>query len=86
MKKFKVGDKVWDSWWPWRKGKVVKVLKTRVHIHFDKTIWDYASGIWNYDKAHFSFLRLMCDKHPKYKALRKPRTCKMCWRMYRNEQ
>ncbi len=74
--KFKVGDKIYDSWWPWRKGKITKVLKTKVHVAFNDI------DAWEYDKAHYQFLRLTCDKHPKYKALRKPRTCKTCWRIY----
>lgn len=28
-----------------------------------------------------------CDKHPKYKVLRKPRTaCEMCWAMWFHKQ
>ena len=56
--KAKVGMKVYDSWWPWRMGKIVKVLKTRVKIA-GRPIWsEYAAKIETYDKAHLQFLRI----------------------------
>lgn len=51
--KFKVKDVVYDSWWPWRVGSIIKVLKTRLHI-------EWADGkIWIYDLAHMKFLRTL---------------------------
>jgi hypothetical protein len=49
--KFKVGDKVYDTWWPyWGLGKVVLVLKTRVKVKFSEHMFVY-------DKAHCKFLK-----------------------------
>lgn len=48
----KVGQKVYDRWWPWWGiGKVTKVFKTRVRVEFpNKTL--------TYDKAHLQFLEI----------------------------
>ena len=47
-----VGDMVYDRWWPWRIGRVVKVLRTRVKIRFQDT----PTRISTYDNAHCQFL------------------------------
>ena len=50
---FKVGNKVFDIWWSYKIGKVVRVTKSSVHIMFpenDKLI---------YDNSHFKFLKLV---------------------------
>jgi hypothetical protein len=48
---FRVGDRVYDRWWPWKVGKVVKVLKTRVQVQFP-------DRVTTYDEAHSKqFLR-----------------------------
>lgn len=39
-----------DRWWPWRYGKVVKVLKTVVHVRWSD------GELWCYDRAHQKFL------------------------------
>jgi hypothetical protein len=46
----KRGIRVYDRWWPNRRGVVTKVLKTRVHIQW----WD--GEVWSYDLAHMQFL------------------------------
>ncbi len=47
----KVGNKVYDSWYPdWGIGEVVKLFKTTVHIEFGNR------GKSIYDKAHVQFL------------------------------
>ena len=48
---FKVGDRVYDRWWPWKVGIVQKVLKTRVRVSF-------SGEVQTYDAAHQQFLRL----------------------------
>ncbi len=47
--KFKVGDVVYDRWWPWNIGRVIKILKTRTEIEF-------SCGRTMYDSAHTQFL------------------------------
>lgn len=46
----KRSTRVYDRWWPNRRGVVVKVLKTRVHVQW----WD--GEVWSYDKPHMQFL------------------------------
>jgi hypothetical protein len=48
----KVGDAVRDRWWPHRRGRVRKVLKTRLHVESD-------GEIWNYDLPHRKFLEVV---------------------------
>jgi hypothetical protein len=48
---FKKGDRVHDVWWPFRVGKVTRVLKTRVHVEWPD------GEVWKYDLAHTKFLR-----------------------------
>lgn len=46
-----VDTNVYDRWWPWRIGTIVKVLKTRLHVQ-------WADGeTWVYDRPHEQFLR-----------------------------
>ena len=48
----KAGDCVYDVSKPWRGGRVVRVLKTRVHV-------EWSDGeLWRYDRAHTRFLRV----------------------------
>jgi len=53
----KVGDKVYDRWWPWRVGKIIKILKTRVKIEFPNIFGE--KSIVTYDKAHLKFLEVI---------------------------
>lgn len=46
---WKVGEKVYDRWWPWDIGVITKVLKTEIHVLF-------IDGETVYDKAHYQFL------------------------------
>jgi len=42
--------KVYDRWWPWRAGTVVKRMKTRARI-----LWSDGTT-WTYDTPHMQFL------------------------------
>ena len=46
-----VSKRVFDSWWPWRFGKVIAKTKTTVKVRWDD------GATWTYDKAHQRFLR-----------------------------
>jgi len=46
----KVRTNVYDRWWPWRVGTVVKRLKTRVRV-----MWSNGET-WTYDIPHMQFL------------------------------
>jgi hypothetical protein len=48
----KPGDIVYDAWWPWRLGVVVRVLKTRIKVRYNGL-----DVVWSYDVAHQRFLR-----------------------------
>jgi len=49
LKDIKVGMRLYDRWWPYTRGKVVEVLKTRIKIMMgDESI--------TYDKGHCQFL------------------------------
>jgi hypothetical protein len=53
----KLGDKVYDSWYPdWGIGEVVKLFKTTVHIMFPPE-----RGKTIYDKAHVRYLERSKD-------------------------
>jgi hypothetical protein len=54
----KLNQIVYDSWWPWRLGKIVKVLKTRIHV-----MWIDNGRVDSYDKPHQQFLKVY--KYPK---------------------
>lgn len=47
----KVGQIVFDSWWPYRLGKVL-----RVGVRTMRVRW-MDGGEWSYDKDHQQFLR-----------------------------
>lgn len=47
----KVGDRVFDRWWPWKAGRCIKVMKTRVKIRLDD------GEIATYDFPHCRFLK-----------------------------
>jgi hypothetical protein len=49
---FRVGTRVYDSWWPYRLGKVVRVTKTTVHVK-----WADTGFKWVYDRAHMKWLK-----------------------------
>lgn len=52
----KVGDKVYDSWYPdWGIGEVIKILKTVIYIEFTQR------GECKYDKGHVRFLERSQD-------------------------
>ena len=54
MKKFKVGDRVYDLWWPYEgNGVVKKVLKTRIRIEWNNGGCVYMT---TFDNAHTKFL------------------------------
>ena len=48
--KIKVGKKVYDRWWCWKVGTIIKKNKTTCSINFPNY------GITIYDKAHVQFL------------------------------
>jgi hypothetical protein len=48
---FRRGNSVYDSWWPHRIGRVLKVLKTRLHVQWSD------GQVVTYDKPHQRFLR-----------------------------
>jgi hypothetical protein len=50
IKECKVGTEVYDRWWPWKKGWIVKQLNTRIYIWFNRYTTE------RYDKAHCQFL------------------------------
>lgn len=52
MATFPPGTHVFDRWWPYRLGKVVKALKTRTHVRWSD------GEVWRYDKAHRQFLEI----------------------------
>jgi hypothetical protein len=45
-------QRVYDRWWRYRHGVVVKILKTRIHVRWSD------GEIWSYDKAHQQFLEI----------------------------
>ena len=55
----KVGQKVFDRWYPQQIGTVQKVLKTRVHVYFPGNIRHTS-----YDRAH---AREFLEKAPRKK-------------------
>ena len=50
MSSFSVGDRVQDTWWQEKTGRVVEVLKTRVKIEMN-------GDVVTYDRDHYKFLR-----------------------------
>lgn len=47
---FKKGAVVFDTWWPWRRGTILRIGETRLRVR-----WDDGQE-WSYDKAHLQFL------------------------------
>ncbi len=45
-----MGPNVYDRWWPWRVGVVVKRTKTTTHV-----CWEDGE-VWTYDREHRQFL------------------------------
>lgn len=41
---------VYDRWWPYRRGVVIKRLKTRLHVQWSD------GEVWKYDRPHMQFL------------------------------
>jgi hypothetical protein len=48
----KQGQLVHDIWWPWRVGRITRVLKTRLRVRWED------GKVWTYDKAHQQFLQV----------------------------
>jgi len=46
-----IRDHVYDTWWPWKLGRVTRVTKSTIHLMWS----DGTKSI--YDKAHQQFLR-----------------------------
>lgn len=46
----RVGAKVYDRWWPWQCGVIIKKMRTKVRIRRND------SQIITYDRAHCQFL------------------------------
>jgi len=55
--RWNVGMRVYDRWWPWRMGKIVRVLKTRIRVE-----WSDTGEYWSYDRAHQQFLEPYKEK------------------------
>jgi hypothetical protein len=47
---FRLKQKVYDRWWPWRIGKVIRVMKCFVYVQ-----WLDGEQV-RYDRAHQQFL------------------------------
>lgn len=58
MKRFKVGMRVYDRWWFWEIGRVVRVGKTRLRVQFPDRPVQFPSGLVSYDAAHSRFLEV----------------------------
>lgn len=48
---FKKGAVVFDAWWPWRRGTILRIGETRLRVR-----WDDGQE-WSYDTSHMQFLR-----------------------------
>lgn len=44
---------VYDVWWPWRLGRIMRRLKTCTYVRWSD------GEIWRYDKAHLKYLRAL---------------------------
>jgi hypothetical protein len=42
---------VFDIWWPWRTGTIIKRTKTRLSVRWSD------GEVWRYDRQHVRFLR-----------------------------
>lgn len=49
--------KVYDRWWPWRLGTIVKRTKAAVYVRWSD------GETWRYDRAHQKFLRTEETSH-----------------------
>lgn len=49
----RIGAQVYDTWWPDRIGKIVKMTPGR---RWTKVQWSDGEA-WNYDRSHTQFLR-----------------------------
>lgn len=56
MKRPRRYDVVQDRWWPWRIGRVIKVMKTRIKVR-----WAHGE-IETYDNAHLQFLERLPNR------------------------
>jgi hypothetical protein len=64
----RIGAMVYDTWWHWRLGKIVKLTKNR----WTRVRWS-DGVIWNYDKSHAElFLRPYKRYLPREKRGMKP--------------
>jgi len=50
VKGYRVGDRVYDTWWFWKRGRVVYSGTTRVRVEW------FGGQVQSYDKAHLQFL------------------------------
>jgi hypothetical protein len=55
--KFRRGDKVYDKWWPWDHGVVIKVRVCYIGVKFEH------AGIRVYDRAHQKYLVTIGDQN-----------------------
>lgn len=51
--RFRVGQRVYDKWWPEREGEIIRVGKTRTRVRWltDEQVEE------SYDLGHLQFLR-----------------------------
>lgn len=57
IKEMRVNQKVYDRWYPELGGGIVlKVLKTRCHISYNRGFYDPNPVVWIYDISHLQFL------------------------------
>lgn len=55
----KIGTRVFDRWYWWRIGAIVKVMKTRVDIYWS------SGATQRYDRDHVQFLELAFKSSPR---------------------
>ena len=48
---WRVGNLVYDRWWPWRVGRVEHVGRRSVRVR-------WPDDVWTYDPAHLPYLEL----------------------------
>lgn len=60
-KVFRVGDRVFDRWWSWRIGMVIRVGESSVRVLWNEKRHPFGpihnqSDVWYYDRDHLQFL------------------------------
>ena len=63
---FCVGDRVYDRWWDWRLGIVIRVGKSSVRVLWNEKRHPVGphhsqSDIWYYDRDHLQFLEKVIE-------------------------